>query len=1004
MTTALCLAVAACLQAANAQPPTCYAFDNGKTAGWAASSPRTVNVTVRKGPTGGALAAETAQDRLYVGRSWQFVETDSCLSFDFCSAGPAAPYYVQLAVKTAAGKGRWCMPANRPTMGEWTHVDVPLTRTFPQSLVGQRIVWVWIGQVRAQGAAGQKHSLLIDNVRLRHNVPQVKDRDMFVSATRLAEPPVIDGQLEDRAWLDVSPLGIALQFDGKVTTRRADLRIGYDDQRLYLALDSRDDPAKLAAKETKPDGPVWQDDSFEVFLDPNRDRSTYYQLATNPLGTPYTQRGTLEPNGTMRVDTSWNPNWQVKAQRRGQGWTAEMCIPFAEIGGRPAGAWGFQVGRHRPKGQTCSLFLREKDWCNPQEWGLLVFGDKPAGLRLEALDRTTLRGLVGGTRPLWVRTDALGRSGESLRTEKETRPGMFAVDYQVMPAGKQRLAVTALQARGEERVPACRFILPLLHTRDGHVFRPQILAESDALRLWTLGPTQKILPSDQVVGSSPRPLLQLQAARGQTKALQLAVTPRRVPLRGLRLEFSDLTSAQARIERSALRYDIVDYVTIKEPSDFTTFPGPWPDPLLPPAPVHAEAEAHVVFWVTLSAPRDAESGMYAGDARLLGDGVDLRYRVQLQVLNFELPRQSHLTVEADVWYGWGVYAKLYGGIPYEDFLKNAAEHRISGIGRIRGREREDMIRAGRQYYGQGLRFSWFPVPFIGAGDWKGRRKWFGLDIDPDDPAFASAFVGRIRSVADVFREQGWIDKTALWIWDEPFWKQDAALRDKLPKLCKLVRQAARDLPIFLSHPPESELEGLVDIWCPALHFGAPDLSPRSVADRHRKGQQIWVYHNELALIDHPGIHARILPWIARKIRADGVIWWSINFWGGTGGVKHLDPWTEGKGKKRYRHGDGWFLYPTKARTGILNSIRWELFREGLNDYDTLHLLEQRLAEAKKSAGPRSDWLRRADKALADADAMVKSYREFVADAERLESIVRRAEALLHESTALAKRR
>ena len=981
--------------AASAQEARAFTFEGDTTEGWAASSPQTVQVSVRPeaGPTGGALHAETDADRLYVGHTWRFTEADSCLSFDFRSGGPAAPYFVQMGVRTADGAEYWTMPAVRPPVGQWMHARVPLTRSFSQALRGAEIVRVWIGQVRAEGADGRRHALLIDNVQLTHGVPPVTDRDLFVTATRLPEAPTVDGRLDDEAWRHAAPVSTFVTPDGAPASRPVEVRIGYDDVTLYVAMDSRDDPGALVARETTPDGPVWADDSFEVFLDPDRDRATYFQLATNPLGTPFSLRGSREKDGRVTLDTTWDPHWQVAVGRGEQGWSAEFAIPFADLGAQPGGAWGLQIGRHRPRGETCSLFLRERDWCDPAEWGLLVFGERPPGLRVHSVADRILTGEVtglGAGEAARILCEALSRTDEATRTEATVSGPELSVPYRVAESGKQRLAVTLLDAQDR---PACRVLYPLPDTRDVQVLRPRTLASSDALVLWTLGPTWKVLPGDRVEAGPPEPVVEMQCGRNQVRALQIGVTPRRPPLRGLRLEFGDLASQLGTLHASSLRYDTVGYVTITEPSDTTTFPGDWPDPLLPPEMVDAADARHVVFWVTLRVPRDAPPGLYEAPARLVGEGLSEPFTLRLTVLDYELPDLSRLLVSADVWYGWGVYRTTYGEIQYEEFLRNGLAHRVAGIGRVRPGAREDVPARGEEYYGTGLRFAWFPVPFVGAGGWEGRRKWGEHDIDPDDPAFVTAFTEDTRALAAVFRERGWLDKTAFWVWDEPFWAQDALLREKLPALCRLIREAAPDLPIFLSHPPVQELEGLVDIWCPALHFGAPDLSAGAIRAIHERGEQVWVYHNELALIDLPAINARILPWIVRRLGVDGIIWWSINFWGGTGGVAHLDPWTVGLGPRRYRHGDGWFLYPTATRDGILDSIRWELFREGLTDYDVLLLLQERAA-ASRHDDDAGDWLGRAERVLAEADAMVTGYRDFVPDPARLEAIIRRAERLL----------
>jgi hypothetical protein len=53
----------------------------------------------------------------------------------------------------------------------------------------------------------------------------------------------------------------------------------------------------------------------------------------------------------------------------------------------------------------------------------------------------------------------------------------------------------------------------------------------------------------------------------------------------------------------------------------------------------------------------------------------------------------------------------------------------------------------------------------------------------------------------------------------------------------------------------------------------------------------------------------------------------------------------------------YLLYPPRSKneTGPINSIRWELFREGLEDYEYLHLLQEKVlkVQAKIDTGELS---------------------------------------------------
>jgi hypothetical protein len=118
----------------------------------------------------------------------------------------------------------------------------------------------------------------------------------------------------------------------------------------------------------------------------------------------------------------------------------------------------------------------------------------------------------------------------------------------------------------------------------------------------------------------------------------------------------------------------------------------------------------------------------------------------------------------------------------------------------------------------------------------------------------------------------------------------------------------------------------------------------------------------------------------------GVPYGQVNYWG---------------------NGDGRFLYPpnrhpgkdkTKYLTGPVNSIRWEILREGIEDYEYFKLLEKAVGEA----GGKAPKAAREAKALLDFPAsLFASGQAYTKDPELL--LARRAKiAAAIEKLAAAK--
>ena len=162
-----------------------------------------------------------------------------------------------------------------------------------------------------------------------------------------AVAPVIDAKLDDACWKDAETLPNFGQKDlGTPATFVSEAKLLYDDKNLYIGVLCKDpDPAHLLAVETKRDGGVWDENEIELFFDIKRDGKIVHQLLLNSLGT---QCDLKHENG--KGDMAWNGAWTVKTAVLPDGWSAEIAIPFADLGvaaPTPGDIWRFNLCRVR---------------------------------------------------------------------------------------------------------------------------------------------------------------------------------------------------------------------------------------------------------------------------------------------------------------------------------------------------------------------------------------------------------------------------------------------------------------------------------------------------------------------------------------------------------------------------------------------------------------------------------------------------------------------------------
>ncbi len=155
--------------------------------------------------------------------------------------------------------------------------------------------------------------------------------------------PVIDGKIGADEWAGAAKLErFMIASSGKPAARSTTVLVRHDDANLYLAFECGGQP-NPAAKQRAHDGPVWEDDAVEVFLQPPGEEA-YYHFAVNAAGSTYEARCT--PGS---LDAGWSCSWAARSGRSDGAWTVEMVIPVDALGSHtdlhPAGLWRANFGR-----------------------------------------------------------------------------------------------------------------------------------------------------------------------------------------------------------------------------------------------------------------------------------------------------------------------------------------------------------------------------------------------------------------------------------------------------------------------------------------------------------------------------------------------------------------------------------------------------------------------------------------------------------------------------------
>lgn len=146
------------------------------------------------------------------------------------------------------------------------------------------------------------------------------DRRRTIVAKRVASSVTIDGALED-TWKDADWQGDFVSILGERAQEETKIACLYDARNLYVAYILRGSftPGRI----TTHDGPVFYDDSVELFLDPWLSRSFFVQFATNALGTKY--------DASSFLGACFEGTWDVSVKAEGDQAVVEIAISFASL-------------------------------------------------------------------------------------------------------------------------------------------------------------------------------------------------------------------------------------------------------------------------------------------------------------------------------------------------------------------------------------------------------------------------------------------------------------------------------------------------------------------------------------------------------------------------------------------------------------------------------------------------------------------------------------------------
>ena len=505
-------------------------------------------------------------------------------------------------------------------------------------------------------------------------------------------------------------------------------------------------------------------------------------------------------------------------------------------------------------------------------------------------------------------------------------------------------------------------------------------AMTGSLQVWAAPSVEKVLKTMAVPVANRT--LRIAAARGEFEPFQIVV---KAPLaQTLAVSVSAFSKGGDTIPAPTIHS--VDYVNITTAGDHFDRLGLWPDPLWPlnnGESVSFPANQNQPLWLTVQVPWNAAPGVYQATITVGSASIP----VQLEVWNFSLPRQIHLMSE---WgFDWSDVVETYRGTVggsvqscywdvVEALKQDFANHRLipkgvawpAGLNYPGGVEYDCSGHldpnawgvwgfgslGGKYIHGEdGFNGGYGFPSFLALGP---RDNW-----PPDSLPYSFCSVSRSGVLGSAEFQAKWkqyltavdnyivsagYDQAAYYhIVNEPQTYADYTI---VGEISALTESAAPHLRQMVSEQVEPEMYNYsgakIDIWMPTIS----NYELIKSHDRQKNhGEQVWWYYlygddpplpNPI-LMSHPGLEARITPWLAWAERVDGLLHYSATDWS-------ANPWST-PNVTGQDNGDGFFFYPPHKDNTLLStcgengnrlvpSIRWENLRDGMEDYEYLWLL------------------------------------------------------------------
>ena len=534
-------------------------------------------------------------------------------------------------------------------------------------------------------------------------------------------------------------------------------------------------------------------------------------------------------------------------------------------------------------------------------------------------------------------------------------------------------------------------------------------------------------PSEFIADNLPE--LQLSAARGENEHFQIAIMAKDYRIENVGIAVGEFVSGNYSIPAENIKLRRADKVRVGAGYDELYF-----DPLVNKTTGTATTDDLLLFWVSFDIPLTQRAMIYSGTVEIVppaGDSIFIP--VELNVWDITIGRKQNYQTSFNLfrqtlrnYYGgdwldptseeyrrWLSFCTDYRVSPIDMSLGESSENRFVKITRKLDRTWEFDFTDFNAYidycYSNGMRnfnlgdLTWqFWKPFYGYDEITGTYRTFNLLSSQYEAVFAQY----ITEAAYQYRADGprpFGDMAFFYAFDELHPGEPEVLQACIDRHDRVKENWAQLRTLTTAEPRRyPSFEDHVDIWCGKIPNYYQYTEPE-VERLRGKGNEIWTYVTGYAppycnfQINEPGIEHRLIFWQNWVENIDGFLHWGLNVWphyrrpnpwvGEMAIEADYDKWPNrawddgGWVIREFWDGGGYLIYPSPE--GPVASIRLEMMRDGLEDWELINGLNELLERAQEE-GVRQSVIDIAQNAIV-LDSVVTKFNEYSHDPQVLTS-------------------